>query len=174
MPRLRDVACVRAECSAFGVVGAGNVYRHGRTAAGERRFRCLTCGGTFTATTGSVTQRFRHDQALVTQGAGRVIFGGWSLREAADEVGVAPSTVARWVRAARNSTKFMADIKQARWDALPEEARALVRHGRELGFLTVPEAERIVNGDRAMYRQLFNRLREHYGGMAALLDALQE
>jgi len=144
------------------------------TAAGEQRFRCVACGGTFTATTGSVTQRFRHKQATVVEAAGYVIFGGASLREAAEEVGVAMSTVARWVKATRSSPEFMAEVKRARIDATPAEGRALVRRGCELGLITVAEAEEIELGDRAAYRQLFLRLRDHYGGLDALLSALKE
>lgn len=174
MASSRDLACARRGCSAFGVVGAGNIYRHGMTAAGEQRFRCVTCGGTFTATTGQVTQRFRQKQALVTQGAGLVLFGGWNLREAAEEVGVATSTVARWVKAARSSPEFMAEVRRARIAAAPADVRALVRLGRDLCFVTAEEAEIIEAGDYESARKLYLRLSAHYGGVGALLTALQE
>lgn len=172
MPSARDLACARPGCAAFGVVGAGNIYRHGMTAAGEQRFRCVTCGGTFTATTGSVTQRFRHKKATVTQGAGLVLFRDWTVREAAEEVGVAPSTVAKWVKAAQSSPEFMTEIRRAMIAAAPGEVRTLVRLGRNLGFITAIEAETILGGNPDATRQLFFRLSAHLGP-GALLAALQ-
>lgn len=172
MPSARDLACGRPGCAAFGVAGAGSIYRHGMTAAGEQRFRCVTCGGTFTATTGSVAQRFRHKRTLVAEGAGLVIFNEWTLREAAEEVGVAPSTVARWVKAARSSPEFMAAIRRAKVDTAPHEVRTLVSLGRDLEFITAIEAEAILVGNPDATRQLFRRLSAHYGS-GALLAALQ-
>lgn len=173
MPSPEEVGCTRSTCSAFKVVGAGNIYRHGRTAAGEPRFRCTTCGGTFTVTTGRATQRFRHQRSKILEGAGLVIFGGDSLRVAAEEVGVAPSTVARWVNAARTSAEFMAEVKQARIDAASADLRTIIRVGSDLGFINAGEVDAILTGDRALSQRLYRNLKEHFGSARALLLALQ-
>lgn len=157
----------------YGVVRAGNVLSHGTTAAGVRRFRCSVCGGTFTASTGTVTHLFRHERSVVVQGVALVLVCMQSIRDAGMDVGVAPSTLARWVKAAENSPDFMWEAGCADCYAVPDFRAALVRLGRDLGLITASEETAIYVGDRTLYRRLFLQLSERFGGLVGLRMALR-
>ncbi len=48
--------CPNPACSDYERLG-GKIIRHGRTRAGVQRFKCLSCGRTFTATLGTIFYR---------------------------------------------------------------------------------------------------------------------
>lgn len=56
--------CPRPDCPKRGEVGQDNIIVHSRR---ERRYRCLVCGHTFAATTGTPYFRLRTPEAEVTQ-----------------------------------------------------------------------------------------------------------
>ena len=58
----QHIFCPNPACSARGVVGQGNVIVHSRQ---EQRFRCRTCGQTFTVTKGTALYRLRTDADVV-------------------------------------------------------------------------------------------------------------
>lgn len=51
--------CPNATCQDYGQVGLQNVIRFGKTRSGVQRYRCRTCGKTFTATYGTLFYRRR-------------------------------------------------------------------------------------------------------------------
>jgi transposase-like protein len=55
--------CHNPECPARGLVGQDTISIHSRT---ERRYRCLRCGKTFAATTGTPLYRLKHTLDVVT------------------------------------------------------------------------------------------------------------
>jgi transposase-like protein len=57
----KGVFCANPACADRGVTDKGNVKVHSRK---ERRFRCLTCGKTFAATSGTPFYRLHKDQSL--------------------------------------------------------------------------------------------------------------
>jgi hypothetical protein len=90
------VFCANPACADRGVGGGGNVKVHSRK---ERRFRCLTCGKTFAATSGTPFFRLHKDQSLflcvVT-----LLAHGCPVPAAVAAFGLDERTVADWQRKA--------------------------------------------------------------------------
>lgn len=63
-------------------------------ARGLQRYLCRPCGSTFSKATGSPLSRLRSKRRFIEQG--RVMAAGLTLRDAAEEMGVALSTAFRW------------------------------------------------------------------------------
>ena len=59
-----DMFCPYEQCPLRGLQGQGNLVVHSLK---EARYRCLTCGATFSATQGTPFYRLRTPEAVVTQ-----------------------------------------------------------------------------------------------------------
>lgn len=70
------------------------IHRHGRTAAGTPRYRCLPCNRTFIRRTGTPWHRWRRRREFVR--FRRLLLLGNSIRHDARQLSVSPSTVWRW------------------------------------------------------------------------------
>jgi hypothetical protein len=46
--------CPNRRCEAHGKLSKGNIIKFGKTNTGVQRYRCKLCGGTFTATRGTL------------------------------------------------------------------------------------------------------------------------
>ncbi len=173
---LGGYSCPNASCSQCGVKGAGNLYRQGTTARGVPRFRCVTCGKTFSSTTGTALHRLRHAKERIVEAAGQVLYGGASYREAARDNQVSHPSVRRWVQAFRSHPDLLAAMEQERRDALPVEVKALLAHGVEVGLISASKAAatelEILRGDRSTYRVLVAQLMERHGTFRNLLRAI--
>jgi transposase-like protein len=92
----KGVFCANPVCADRGVRDGGNVKAHSRK---ERRFRCLTCGKTFAATSGTPFFRLHKDQSLflcvVT-----LLAHGCPVPAAVAAFGLDERTVADWQRKA--------------------------------------------------------------------------
>jgi transposase-like protein len=92
----RAVFCANPACADRGVTDRGNIKVHSRK---ERRFRCLTCGKTFAATSGTPFFRLHKDQPLflcvVT-----LLAHGCPVPAAVAAFGLDERTVADWQRKA--------------------------------------------------------------------------
>ena len=107
--RVKSLSCLNPECRSHGKVGSGNIVRHGfyRTRSGKRRrYRCVECEKTFSATKGTPYYRLQHRRATFdTVVALRV--EGVSISAIARIEGIAWNTVARWLeRAAQVCRRF--------------------------------------------------------------------
>lgn len=126
--------CWNRDCPSFGRVGHGNVIRHGKTRAGVQRYRCRTCGATFTATRGTPFYGV-HDPERMVQ-ALALLCERMSLRAVQRVLGVKPDTLLEWLaKAAAHVEVFEAllqqryKVKRAQLDAL----WAFVGHKGEKG-----------------------------------------
>ncbi len=57
-----QVFCPNQKCKARGYVGQGNIVSHGKARA---RYRCKTCGKTFSAQAGTMFEGLRKPKALI-------------------------------------------------------------------------------------------------------------
>ena len=99
---LKNRRCLNPECPVHGSVGAGNIVSHGfyRTRSGKRRrYRCVTCGHTFSSTKGTLYYRLQHRRNRV-DAAVALRVEGVSLSAIARVEGLAWNTVARWLEKA--------------------------------------------------------------------------
>ena len=56
---LAGTFCPNCRCQAHGKLSEGNIIKFGRTTTSVQRYRCKPCGGTFTATRGTLFYRRR-------------------------------------------------------------------------------------------------------------------
>ena len=64
MPELAEVGdfCPHDSCSDAGKTDEGNVVKYGTTAKGLQRYRCKTCGKTFSENTGTIFYGLAHSR----------------------------------------------------------------------------------------------------------------
>ena len=89
--------CPNPDCPARGQVGQGNIRVHSQQ---ERRYRCLTCGRTFAATTGTPFFRLKTATDLVTTVLTLLCYG-CPLQAIVAAFGLDERTVAAWQARAR-------------------------------------------------------------------------
>src|SRR5512135_2244185 len=84
--------CHNLDCPARGMVGQGNIRVHGRK---ERRYRCTTCGRTFTATRGTPFYRLETPPETVTT-VTTLLCHGCPTQAIVAAFGLDERTIARW------------------------------------------------------------------------------
>lgn len=89
---IRDQSCPNRHCPFFSKVMGGNVTVHSRV---QRRFRCKECGQTWVEHRSEFRYGLRSCSKKITA-AMQCSAKGFSVRAAAVEVGVSPSTIQRW------------------------------------------------------------------------------
>ena len=89
----RTQFCHNPQCPARGQVGQGNIRVHSHT---EQRYRCTSCGQTFTATKGTPFYRLRTAAELVTVVL-TLLSHGCPLQAIVAAFGVDERTVATWL-----------------------------------------------------------------------------
>lgn len=91
--------CPKRGCGDYGERQNGNIIKFGKTKAGRQRYRCQSCGGTFTETKGTVFYRKRTpDREIIETLA--LIAEGSRISSVARVKGHKEDTVAEWLREA--------------------------------------------------------------------------
>src|SRR5262245_50414421 len=88
--------CANPTCADRGVTGKGNIKTHSLK---ERRFRCVSCGKTFSATKGTPFYRLHKDQSLFLTVI-TLLVHGCPLPAIVAAFGLDERTVASWQRKA--------------------------------------------------------------------------
>src|SRR6266851_5903594 len=108
MRAIDDVACSKPGCDNFGQLGV-NIVCHGwfTTKSGRRRrYRCKSCGATFSTNTGSAYSGLRCSRKAFDQVASLRV-EGVSLSATARVTGHSRNTITRWLeRASMAATRF--------------------------------------------------------------------
>ena len=91
--------CPNDQCSDAGRTGADNIIRYGKTGNGRQRYRCRTCGKTFSETTGTVFsgKRTPKDETIETLA---FVAEGVRLASLSRVKGYKESTIRNWLRQA--------------------------------------------------------------------------
>jgi transposase-like protein/IS1 family transposase len=91
-----EVFCPNQHCSARGKVGQGNIESHGKK---RPRYRCKTCGKTFSAEAGTMFEGLRKPKALIVIVVTLVAYG-CPTQAIVHAFGLDERTVARWQKRA--------------------------------------------------------------------------
>ncbi len=97
--------CPNPACSDYEELG-GKIIRHGRTRAGVQRFKCLSCGRTFTATRGTIFYRRRTAEAEILECLALLAEGSRISRVK----GHKEDTVAEWLLEAAGHIELIENI----------------------------------------------------------------
>lgn len=100
---LAELSCRNPGCTDYGLEGEGNVVKYGKFLArtvGKRqqRFRCRTCGHTFSDRTGSVFCGLRASDRTVARVCDLVARGVLTEHQLAKKRKVTPKTIRHWLR----------------------------------------------------------------------------
>ncbi len=87
-----QVFCPNEACQARGKIGAGNIVIHGKTRA---RYRCKTCGKTFSAQAGTMFEGLRRPKALIVIVVTLLAYG-CPIQAIVQAFGLDERTVASW------------------------------------------------------------------------------
>ena len=87
-----QVFCPNLECKARGEVGQGNIVSHGRK---RPRYRCKTCGKTFSAKEGTLFAGLRKPTEVIVMGVTRLSYG-CPVQAIVHAFGLDERTVASW------------------------------------------------------------------------------
>jgi transposase-like protein len=91
-----EVFCPNQHCSARGKVGQGNIESHGKK---RPRYRCKTCGKTFSAEAGTMFEGLRKPKALIVIVVTLLAYG-CPTQAIVHAFGLDERTVARWQKRA--------------------------------------------------------------------------
>ena len=94
----------------YGLVGAGNIWRHSNYGRGRdrKRFMCKACGKTFSETRGTAFYKLRTPREKILRTLAMLVERG-SIRATARAMGVKQETVARWLRRAAQHAEVVSD-----------------------------------------------------------------
>ena len=90
--------CWNEQCPDYGIVGAGNLRRYGKTPAGVQRLQCKRCRKVFAATFGTPFYGIRNPERMLL--VLRLLADRMSLRGIQRTTGVKPDTTLAYVERA--------------------------------------------------------------------------
>lgn len=115
-----QVFCPNLDCVARGQVGQGNIVSHGRARA---RYRCKSCGKTFSAQAGTMFEGLRKPKALIVIVVTLLAYG-CPIQAIVQAFGLDERTVASWRdRAGKHCQQVhQAVVQQGHLDLVPVQA----------------------------------------------------
>lgn len=104
--------CPNEACPDYGKLQMGqqqNIRKFGRTQRGVRRFRCQTCGKTFTETTGTIFFRKRTPEHEILETLA-LLAEGSRISSLTRAKGFKEDTILAWLREAAHHTEQLEDV----------------------------------------------------------------
>ncbi len=102
--------CPKPRCGDYGELQKGNIIKFGKTKAGRQRYRCHSCEGTFTETTGTIFYGKRTPHKEIME-ALALIAEGSRMSSVARVTGHKEDTIAEWLRnAAQHAQAIEAEL----------------------------------------------------------------
>lgn len=101
--------CPNRGCEAHGKPSEGNIIKFGRTNTGVQRYRCKLCGGTFTATRGTLFYRRRTPRKEILETLA-LLAEGVRISSIARAKGIKADTVLAWLREAALHAGRLEDV----------------------------------------------------------------
>src|SRR6266480_1087624 len=125
-----QVFCPNPACQARGKIGEGNVISHGKKRA---RYRCKTCGKTFSAQAGTMFEGLRKPKTLIVIVVTLVAYG-CPIQAIVQAFGLDERTVASWRDRAGNHCQevHQAVVQQGQLDLVQVQADEIRVKGRNM------------------------------------------
>jgi len=104
--------CPNEACPDYGKLQTGqqqNIRKFGRTRRGVRRFRCQTCGKTFTETTGTIFFRKRTSEHEILETLA-LLAEGSRISSLTRAKGFKEDTILAWLREAAHHAEQLEDV----------------------------------------------------------------
>lgn len=128
MPKLEMITankfCDNKQCPDYGKTNNGNIIGFGHTTNGTQRYRCKTCGVTFTQTKGTIFYGLRTPQKDILE-ALAMLAERMSIAAVARVKGVKEDTVSSWLKEAANHVQEIEEallkdyhVQKAQMDSL--------------------------------------------------------
>jgi transposase-like protein len=111
MPELAEVGdfCPNDTCSDAGKTDEGNIVKYGTTAKGLQRYRCKTCGKTFSENTGTVFYN-KHTPAEEIVETLALVAEGVRVASLSRVKGYKEETIRNWLRQAARHAEQVEDV----------------------------------------------------------------
>src|SRR6266576_3136011 len=124
------VFCPNLDCVARGQIGQGHIVSHGKARA---RYRCKSCGKTFSAQAGTMFEGFRKPQTLIVIVVTRLSYG-CPIQAIVQAFGLDERTVASWRDRAGNHCQEVhhAVVQQGQLDLVQVQADEIRVKGRNM------------------------------------------
>ncbi len=172
-----QVFCPNLDCMARGKIGEGNVVSHGKA---RPRYRCKTCGKTFSAQAGAMFEGLRKPKALIVIVVTRLPYG-CPIQAIVQAFGLDERTVASWRdRAGKHCQQVhQAVVQHGQLDLVQVQADEIRVKGHKLiawmGLAMMVSTRLWVGGvvsltrDRSLADRLLQQVRACCQPMCALL-----
>jgi len=110
--------CPNAACSDYGKIQAEqstkNIIKFGKSKAGKQRYKCLTCGKTFTETIGTIFYRRRTDAQEMLEVLSQIAEGS-RISSVSRTSGHKEDTISEWLKAASRHAEAVEEILLAEY-----------------------------------------------------------
>lgn len=91
--------CPNQRCEAYGTLSESNIIKFGKTNTGVQRYQCKLCGGTFTATRGTLFYRRQTPRKEILETLA-LLAEGVRISSIARAKGIKADTILAWLREA--------------------------------------------------------------------------
>ena len=146
--------CPHTECPDYGKLqspqGKRNIEKYGHSQKGHQRYRCLTCGHTFTQTRGTVFYRRRVPDSEILRVLAMLAEGS-RISSVSRMTGHKEDTILAWLREASKHAQAVEEVLLADYEVTRGQVDALwsyVGHkGEKKGLPRDPGARDVLAGD---------------------------
>jgi len=110
--------CPNTACSEYGKIpteqATKNIIKFGRSKSGKQRYKCLTCGKTFTETIGTIFYRRRTAAQEMLEVLSQIAEGS-RISSVARTTGHTEDTISEWVKAASRHAEVIEEMLLAEY-----------------------------------------------------------
>jgi len=117
MPDFAQVGdfCPNEDCSDYGKIDTSNINKYGRTSKGLQRYRCKTCGRTFSKNTGTIFYN-KHTPASEIMETLALVAEGSRVASLSRTKGYEEDTIHNWLRQAATHAEQIEHVLMSEYE----------------------------------------------------------